>query len=222
MPRSPLSCNAIAAGCLAMPPPPRTCLAVTAAAVTTELRRLGLRLAALTIGLQMLLGAALPVAALAGAQAEAPTEAPPGTTCAPISERQVAALFERWNDALASGDPNQVASLYSDDALLLPTLSAEPRRTHAAIRDYFSDFLARAPRGRIDSRTIRLGCNSALDAGTYSFLLRDPADSAGAGREQWVKARYSFVYTFRPGAGSGDGPGEWLILHHHSSLQPQA
>jgi uncharacterized protein (TIGR02246 family) len=170
----------------------------------------------------MLLGAALPVAALAGAQAEAPTEAPTATTCASISERQVAALFERWNDALASGDPNQVASLYSDDALLLPTLSAEPRRTHAAIRDYFSDFLARAPRGRIDSRTIRLGCNSALDAGTYSFLLRDPADSAGAGREQWVKARYSFVYTFRPGAGSGDGPGEWLILHHHSSLQPQA
>ena len=214
MPRSPLSCNAIAAGCLAMPPPPRTCLAVTAAAVTTELRRLGLRLAALTIGLQVLLGAALPAAALA--------EAPTATTCAPISERQVAALFQHWNDALASGDPNQVASLYSDDALLLPTLSAEPRRTHAAIRDYFSDFLARAPRGRIDSRTIRLGCNSALDAGTYSFLLRDPADSAGAGRGQWVKARYSFVYTFRPGAGSGDGPGEWLILHHHSSLQPQA
>ena len=214
MPRSPLSCNAIAAGCLAMPPPPRTCLAVTAAAVTTELRRLGLRLAALTIGLQVLLGAALPAAALA--------EAPTATTCAPISERQVAALFQHWNDALASGDPNQVASLYSDDALLLPTLSAEPRRTHAAIRDYFSDFLARAPRGRIDSRTIRLGCNSALDAGTYSFLLRDPADSAGAGRGQWVKARYSFVYTFRPGAGSGDGPGEWLILHHHSSLQPQS
>lgn len=212
-----MSRNAIAAGCLAMPPPPRTCLAVTAA-VTAALRRLGLRLAALTISLQMLIGAALPVAALA--------EAPPATTCAPISERQVAALFERWNDALASGDPNQVASLYSDDALLLPTLSAEPRRTHAAIRDYFSDFLARAPRGRIDSRTIRLGCNSALDAGTYSFLLRDPADAAGAGREGWVKARYSFVYTFNPGAGAGagDGPGqgEWLILHHHSSLQPQA
>jgi len=193
-----------------MPPPPRTCSAAAAAA----LRRLGLRLAALTLGLQMLLGAALPVAALA----EALVEAPAATACAPISERQVAALFERWNQALASGDPDQVASLYSDDALLLPTLSAEPRRTHAAIRDYFSDFLARAPRGRIDSRMIQLGCNSALDAGTYSFRLRDPADSDGAGREQWVKARYSFVYTFSPGA----GPGGWRIQHHHSSLQPPA
>jgi uncharacterized protein (TIGR02246 family) len=193
-----------------MPPPPRTCSAAAAAA----LRRLGLRLAALTLGLQMLLGAALPVAALAEALAEAPA----ATACAPISERQVAALFERWNQALASGDPDQVASLYSDDALLLPTLSAEPRRTHAAIRDYFSDFLARAPRGRIDSRMIQLGCNSALDAGTYSFRLRDPADSDGAGGEQWVKARYSFVYTFSPGA----GPGGWRIQHHHSSLQPPA
>jgi uncharacterized protein (TIGR02246 family) len=193
-----------------MPPPPRTCSAAAAAA----LRRLGLRLAALTLGLQMLLGAALPVAALAEALAEAPA----ATACAPISERQVAALFERWNEALASGDPDQVASLYSDDALLLPTLSAEPRRTHAAIRDYFSDFLARAPRGRIDSRMIQLGCNSALDAGTYSFRLRDPADSDGAGGEQWVKARYSFVYTFSPGA----GPGGWRIQHHHSSLQPPA
>lgn len=193
-----------------MPPPPRTCSAAAAAA----LRRLGLGLAALTLGLQMLLGAALPVAALAEALAEAPA----ATACAPISERQVAALFERWNEALASGDPDQVASLYSDDALLLPTLSAEPRRTHAAIRDYFSDFLARAPRGRIDSRMIQLGCNSALDAGTYSFRLRDPADSDGAGGEQWVKARYSFVYTFSPGA----GPGGWRIQHHHSSLQPPA
>lgn len=193
-----------------MPTPSRTCSAAAAAA----LRRLGLGLAALTLGLQMLLGAALPVAALAEALAEAPA----ATACAPISERQVAALFERWNQALASGDPDQVASLYSDDALLLPTLSAEPRRTHAAIRDYFSDFLARAPRGRIDSRMIQLGCNSALDAGTYSFRLRDPADSDGAGGEQWVQARYSFVYTFSPGA----GPGGWRILHHHSSLQPPA
>jgi hypothetical protein len=203
-----------------MPPPPRTCSAAAAAA----LRRLGLGLAALTLGLQMLLGAALPVAALAEELAEALAEAPAATACAPISERQVAALFERWNEALASGDPDQVASLYSDDALLLPTLSAEPRRTHAAIRDYFSDFLARAPRGRIDSRMIQLGCNSALDAGTYSFRLRDPADSDGAGGEQWVKARYSFVYTFSPGAGPGDGagPGGWRIQHHHSSLQPPA
>lgn len=168
---------------------------------TAPLGRLGLLLAAVALGLQILLSAAQP--------AHADT-----TACAPISERQVAGLFERWNEALASGDPEQVAALYSDDALLLPTLSAEPRQSHAAIRDYFTDFLARAPQGRIDSRTIQLGCNSAVDAGTYSFLVADPGPAEGTPQRQWVSARYTFLYGYRDG--------EWRILHHHSSLQPAA
>lgn len=129
-------------------------------------------------------------------------------SCAPVSRPEVEQLFERWNAALASGDPSQVAALYSDDALLLPTLSDQPRDTPAAIRDYFAGFLARSPRGRIDSRRITLGCNQALDAGTYSFLLQGPQGR----KPEWVQARYSFVYTH-----TGDG---WRILHHHSSLQP--
>lgn len=80
----------------------------------------------------------------------------------------------------------------------------------AAIRDYFVEFLARSPRGRIDSRSILLGCNSAVDAGTYSFLVRDP--SAPAQAPHWVSARYTFVYSL--------ADGRWLIQHHHSSLQP--
>jgi len=134
----------------------------------------------------------------------------PAGHCTPISEAQVAQLFDRWNSALASGDADRVVELYSSDALLLPTLSTEPRQTPAAIRDYFLGFLARAPQARIDSRTIRVGCDSALDAGTYSFRVGDPAAPA-AGR-QWVRARYSFVYA--------PVHGEWRIIHHHSSLQP--
>jgi uncharacterized protein (TIGR02246 family) len=158
-------------------------------------------LAALLLGLQILLGPVQP------AHADTPA-------CAPISERQVAGLFERWNDALASGDPAQVAGLYSDDALLLPTLSAEPRHGPAAIRDYFTDFLARAPRGRIDSRTIQLGCNSAVDAGTYSFEVSDGGSPDQPGQRHWVNARYTFFYSY--------GDGGWRIQHHHSSLQPPA
>ena len=135
----------------------------------------------------------------------APTAAP---SCAPISRSEVEGLFDRWNAELASGDAARVAALYSDDALLLPTLSNQPRDTPAAIRDYFEGFLARAPRGRIDSRRISLGCNAALDAGTYSFRLTGPDGAA----PEWVQARYTFVYVH--------GPGGWQILHHHSSLQP--
>ena len=131
-----------------------------------------------------------------------------------LSEREVSGWFEEWNQALASGDTSEVVKLYADQALLLPTLSAEPRQSPAAIRDYFTNFLARAPQGRVDSRTIQLGCNSAVDAGTYSFLVADPGPAEGTGERHWVSARYTFLYGYRDG--------EWRILHHHSSLQPPA
>ena len=129
-------------------------------------------------------------------------------SCAPINRGDVEGLFERWNAALTSGDAATVAALYSADALLLPTLSNQPRDTPAAIRDYFEGFLARDPLGRIDSRQISLGCNTALDAGTYSFRLTGPNGSA----TEWVQARFTFVYV--------NGPEGWRIQHHHSSLQP--
>ncbi|MEY2749492.1 MAG: hypothetical protein RLZZ168_1508 [Cyanobacteriota bacterium] len=145
------------------------------------------------------------------APAAAATAEPYGESCAPISGAQAEALFERWNGALQTGDPDQVVALYSPDALLLPTLSAEPRQSPAAIRAqspaairaYFEQFLSHAPRGRIDSRVLQLGCNEVVDAGTYSFWLDG---------DHWVAARYTFVYAFTGGA--------WRIVHHHSSLVP--
>ena len=125
--------------------------------------------------------------------------------CAPLDPEGVAQLFDQWNSALRSGDPDQVVALYSNDALLLPTLSSEPRTSPAGIRDYFTGFLAGGPQGQIDSRSIQLGCNEAMAAGTYSFRFAD-------GHQ--VKARYTFVYVF--------SDGHWLIQHHHSSLMPSA
>jgi uncharacterized protein (TIGR02246 family) len=125
--------------------------------------------------------------------------------CAPMDPRGVAQLFDQWNSALRSGDPDQVVALYSDDALLLPTLSSQPRNSPAGIRDYFKGFLAGEPQGHIDSRSIQLGCNEAMAAGTYSFRFAD-------GHQ--VQARYTFVYVFNEG--------HWQIQHHHSSLMPSA
>jgi uncharacterized protein (TIGR02246 family) len=170
------------------------------------------RLAAVTPPILLARLVALPLALLlslaAPALAVVSTATEPTPSCAPISRAGVEALFDRWNAALASGDAAQVSALYSDDALLLPTLSDQPRNTRAAIRDYFEGFLARSPEGRIDSRQINLGCNTALDAGTYSFRLAGRDGAAAA----WVQARYTFVY--------GHGPEGWRIQHHHSSLQP--
>ena len=159
----------------------------------------GLQLCALALVLAVAL-LATPVLVLEASSYPSTQQA----TCSPLDERQVEGLFESWNQALATGDPAQVAQLYDDHALLLPTLSSELRETPEAITDYFNSFLARHPSGSVTHRQIRLGCNGAVDAGTYRFTLHDP--------EATVEARYTFVY--------GLEDGQWRILHHHSSLQP--
>lgn len=46
-----------------------------------------------------------------------------------VEEREVAQLFDRWNAALTTGNPNNVAKLYTPDAVLLPTMSNQLRST---------------------------------------------------------------------------------------------
>lgn len=130
-------------------------------------------------------------------------------TCARVNEAQIAALFDRWNGSLATHDPDKVATNYAPDAVLLPTVSNTPRTTPAGIREYFVHFLEAHPQGKIDTRTIRIGCNTASDVGTYSFTLagKEP------GTTRVVKARYSFIYTRKNK--------RWLISHHHSSAMPE-
>ncbi len=48
------------------------------------------------------------------------------------SKKQIAALFDRWNAALRTGDPEKVAGLYAKDAVLLPTVSNRIRTDHPA------------------------------------------------------------------------------------------
>lgn len=103
-----------------------------------------------------------------------------------------------------SGDGASVAQLYQPGALLLPTLSAENRSNPEGIGDYFGHFLERQPNAEVTSHSVFLGCNQAVDAGSYRFSLHDPEES--------VEARFTFVYGF-------DGE-NWRILHHHSSLAP--
>lgn len=43
-----------------------------------------------------------------------------------LAQRElIASLFDDWNAALATKDPQQVANLYAHDAVLLPTVSNE-------------------------------------------------------------------------------------------------
>jgi uncharacterized protein (TIGR02246 family) len=130
-------------------------------------------------------------------------------TCAPVTQQEIAALFDRWNASLATHDADKVTANYAPDAVLLPTISNEPRTDNAGIKDYFVHFLERNPQGTIDSRTVRIGCNTASDVGTYTFKLSGKMP----GTTETVKARYSFIYELRDE--------KWAIVHHHSSAMPE-
>lgn len=124
--------------------------------------------------------------------------------CTPINEAEVAALFERWNHAVESGDPDAVVALYAPHSLLLPTVSKLPRSSATDKHDYFVHFLHDGPSGSIDQRFVDIGCNMVVDAGLYTFRFA----RTGA----VVHARYS--YTWKP------VDGQWRITSHHSSVLP--
>src|SRR4051812_14331251 len=124
--------------------------------------------------------------------------------CRATSEKEIGALFERWNASLKTGDSKKVLANYAPKSILLPTLSNQPRVTAAEKVDYFDHFLHGKPSGKIDFRSIELGCNTAIDAGLYTFSFADGAQ---------VKARYTYTYKW-------DGK-DWLITSHHSSAMPE-
>jgi conserved hypothetical protein len=124
--------------------------------------------------------------------------------CREIDNEQVAALFDKWNDSLKTGDASKVSENYLSDSVLLPTLSNKVRLTDAERLDYFEHFLEKKPSGKINSRTIRTGCNKAIDSGVYTFTFSDHTE---------VKARYTFTYAW-------DG-NDWKISSHHSSAMPE-
>ncbi|MEH0424636.1 SgcJ/EcaC family oxidoreductase [Streptomyces sp. B21-083] len=126
------------------------------------------------------------------------------------SKKQIAALFDGWNKTLQTGDSKKVTARYAKDAVLLPTVSNKIRTNPAEIADYFDHFLENKPVGKkIKSYINVVDDNSAIDAGSYYFILTDPK----TGEKRRVDARYTYEYEKRGG--------QWLIVNHHSSMMPE-
>jgi len=77
-----------------------------------------------------------------------------GGGCRRASEQEIAALFDRWNASLQTGDPHQVVANYAARSILLPTVSNVPRLTPADKEEYFQHFLQNRPFGKIDLRFV--------------------------------------------------------------------
>ena len=128
--------------------------------------------------------------------------------CAKVTKADIESQFTAFNDAWQTGDPDKVTALFSKNAVLLATVAAKPRTTHAGIRDYFVGFLKNSPVGHIQTSTITLGCNKATRVGTWDVTLTNPKTH----KKSVAKARYSFIYRYEDG--------HWMISHLHSSLLP--
>jgi uncharacterized protein (TIGR02246 family) len=124
--------------------------------------------------------------------------------CKAVSKKEIAALFDRWNAALQTGEPKKVVANYAPKSILLPTVSNKPRLTAAEKEDYFVHFLEKRPVGKIDFRSVEIDCNTAIDSGLYTFSFGDGSR---------VKARYTFTYKWNGR--------QWLITSHHSSAMPE-
>lgn len=125
--------------------------------------------------------------------------------CKPTSEAEIASLFDRWNQSLLTGDPQKVVANYAERSILLPTVSNKPRLTPAEKEDYFNHFLEKRPSGKIDLSQIEIGCNTAVDAGLYTFTFEKTGEV--------VSGRYTYTYQW-------NGK-DWLITCHHSSAMPE-
>lgn len=162
-------------------------------------RTMSRRAAAVTVTTVLALGSLGTVAATAGPQHDTKP-----------SKKQIAALFDGWNAALKTGDPEKVANRYASDAVLLPTVSNKIRTDRAEIVDYFEHFLPNKPVGKkVETIVNVLDSNSAIDTGIYEFTLTDPK----TGEKRVVEARYTYEYEKRGG--------KWLIVNHHSSVMPE-
>ena len=122
-----------------------------------------------------------------------------------MNDADVLGLFDQWNTALSTLNPDTVTALYADNAVLLPTVSNQVRHNHEEIRDYFVGFLQKSPQGVVDEFNVNiLSDTHVTNSGIYTFTFGDGSK---------VSARFSFLYV-----ASNDG---WKILQHHSSAMPE-
>ncbi|GAB2863525.1 hypothetical protein GCM10027074_33480 [Streptomyces deserti] len=170
---------------------------------------IGKRAALVTVAAAVAAGTFAAGVGVAGAEPTAKAEKRSATMA---TKAQVLGLFDNWNAALQTGDPQKVADLYASDAVLLPTVSNQVRTNRAEIVDYFEHFLQNKPFGtKIDSRVNVLAEDTVIDTGVYEFALTDPK----TGNKSTVKARYTYAY-------EKQANGKWLIVNHHSSKMPES
>jgi uncharacterized protein (TIGR02246 family) len=118
--------------------------------------------------------------------------------------------IERWSEAFNSGDVEQIVRMYTNDALVLGTLSPGMTSKPEDLRTYFKAAAAAKLQVKLGNHSaVALAEDAVAIAGFYDFS-RPTAD----GQRVVVSARFSFVMVKKDGF--------WKIAHQHSSVRPKS
>ena len=82
----------------------------------------------------------------------------------------VAIILNKWIKSLNNHNLDDILSLYSESAILVPTLSNKIRKNKAEIKDYFIHFLGKKDlRAKVKEVHIKYICNNRvkIDSGNY-------------------------------------------------------
>jgi len=124
------------------------------------------------------------------------------------TDKSAEIALNKWADAIATRNTDNVLKLYDEDAVLLATFAKKPITTQEARKVYFDNLLKKKDlKVTIDElHTDREG-DIALANGLYTFSYKDK------GKTVKVPARFSFVFE--------EESNGWEIEAHHSSVQPK-
>jgi uncharacterized protein (TIGR02246 family) len=125
-----------------------------------------------------------------------------------MNKEQIEILTQNWINTLATQSPKEVVNLYTDAAILIPTVSNKIRKTREEKLAYFKTFLQQKPKANITESTVTLNSDGATHTGKYVFNLETDKGP------QSITCRFTFQFKQVEN-------GEWKITHHHSSLNPE-
>ena len=118
----------------------------------------------------------------------------------------------KWGAAIASGSVKNALSMYSSNAVLVPTYSSEILQGHKQMAPYFREFMGRPNmQVAITKVVLRKSAATPVVSGFYTITW------GNAGPNEKASARFTYALEpFRNGQGNVD----WRALTHHSSVVP--
>lgn len=116
-----------------------------------------------------------------------------------VSSSELPAFLQKWQTAIATGDPNEVVSCYAETGCLKGTIADSWAQGHSAICSYFEKLFTKGSIEVAFNEIHKIG-EGGLYGGSYQFHVES--------LDEPLQAHYTFQST---------EDGEAITLHHSSS-----